>query len=342
MSSQDAVFSGSDVIGSVTMSDTDKAGTLLLAWDVNPLTLVNTRVHQFGSVFTRWRPKKLDLQCIPGAGVLTPGSYVIGWVADPDFDIGLAQSRVTRITSLSPSIMSAFGSPKVLRIPCDTTQKWYLCRPGVGVESDHGRVLAVLAAMVGGKNITINFRLDWSIEFSSPELPHSTEELETYPDPTWIPIFTDSVSDWASGTRLTFKHSEGGSVVPFIGIRDKVVYKPAKGVVVPYVKEDGTTANCSFFTKMINEALYSTAMVCFADEKSAKEYIKTGDSGKVLPYKAAGALVTPNFPTFIGTEVGMDTPLLSLTHDAKLMRSPLNADPAPSLNVGWASRAKKS
>lgn len=342
MSSQDATFSGSDIIGSVTLTDTDKAGTLLLMWDVNPLTLIDTRVHQFGSVFTRWRPRKLDLQCIPGAGVFTPGSYAIGWVADPEFDIGLDRSRVTRVTSLSPSILSAFGSPKTLRIPCDTTQKWYLCRPGIGVESDHGRVVAVLAAMVGGKNITINFRLDWTLEFSSPELPSTVEEQECYPDPQWIPIFTDSVSDWGSGNKLTFKHSEGGAVVPFIGIRDNVVYKPSKGVVVPYVKSDGTTANCSWFARMRDSAVYSTAMVCFASEADAKAYVGSGDIGKVLTYKAAGDYVTPNFPTFIGTEVARDAPRLELTHTVHRLRlGGGESTSPPALNVAWASSTKK-
>lgn len=314
-SSQNMVLTGSDLIGQATLQDTTPVGTLILAWDINPNTLAGTRVHQFGQVFTRWRPRRLCVTLVPGAGNYTPGSYAMGWVADPKFSLGSADSRTQRVVALRPSLLASFGASRSLNIPCDTTQKWYMCDPSLGAESDHGMVVCCLAARCGGQNISVNIRLDWTVEFSSPDMPSATEDLEIYPDPDWIPIFTDSVSDWASGTKLTFKAHYGGSVVPFVGIRDNVVYKPTKGVTVPYVKADNTTANCEFFAR-IGGALYPNGLACFATEQDAKDYLKNRDTAKVIAFKSAGGFVTPQLPTFKGSEVEAEA-LISLRHTIK-------------------------
>lgn len=310
---QSTTFSGSDLIGTITVQDTNKVGTPLLLWEINPTTLVNTRMAKLAQVFTRWRPVSLGVTVIPGAGVLTPGSYVIGWTADQHFEMGNAESRVQRLTTLKPNLLSVFGAPKMMRIPCDTTQKWYMVDPELGADSDHGLLIAVLAARVGGTNISINFRLDWVIEFNSPDLPAPSEDLESYPDPDYIPIFTDSVSDWADGKKLTFKHKEGGSVVPWIGVKDNVIYEPTQGVKVPYYDSAGASKEVKFFAKIKDSASYSSALACFAAEKDAKDYIKDGAVSHVLDYVKAGEFVTPALPTLKGRSV-QEEPLLCLTH----------------------------
>lgn len=315
---QNFMASGSDLIGTVTLKDSLAVGAVLLLWDVNPATLSETRLARMSQVFTRWRPRKLQVTIVPGAGVLTPGSYAVGWTADQRFEIGSAENRVQRIMTLKPNILGVFGTPKILSIPCDTTQKWYLCDPNMGAESDHGAVVCVLAGKLGGNNISINFRLEWTIEFNSPDIPATIEDLEIYPDPDYIPIFTDSVSDWASGKKLTFKHKEGGSVVPWIGIKERVIYKPTKGVTIPY--NNGTEEkNCEFFAKIVGSELYTSALACFADEAKAKAYITTGDVSNVLDFKAAGSYCTPSLPTLKGVSVS-DLPLLDLRHSAKPMK----------------------
>lgn len=299
-SSRNITFTGSDLIGSVSVTDTDKPGKLLLAWDINPLLLPNSRLSHLARTFARWRPVKLHFSAIPGMGVFTPGSYAMGWVADPKFNLGDTSTRLARISTLAPNIMSTFGQPQVLRIPVETSQKWLFCRGTDEMETSHGLVVVVLAALVGGKNLTINFKLDWAISFSSPEVPQSVDAVEIYPDPAYIPIFTDSVSDWAGGTKLTFKHAEGGSVVPWLGVRDDMVYKTMDGVKVPY--SDGTTTkNCTWFAAIGGN--YPSGLACFATEADAKDYVKKKDFAKALTYYKAGDWVTPPLPTLAGNEV---------------------------------------
>uniref|UniRef100_A0A0K8SVQ8 Uncharacterized protein n=2 Tax=Lygus hesperus TaxID=30085 RepID=A0A0K8SVQ8_LYGHE len=330
INSQNYVISGSDLIGTITLKDSMVVGAPLLVWEINPATLQNTRLARMSQVFSRWRPRKLSVIVVPGAGVLTPGSYAIGWTADQHFDLGSAESRVQRLLTLKPNILGVFGTPRTLVIPCDTTQKWYMCDPSLGAESDHGLLIAVLAGKLGGNNISINFRLEWTMEFSSPDLPASIEDLEIYPDPDYIPIFTDSVSDWADGKRLTFKHKEGGSVVPWIGLREKVIYEPTKGVTIYY--NDGTKdQECKFFAKITGSSLYTSALACFADEAAAKAYISSGDVTKVLEYKAASGYATPSLPTLKGKSV-TEEPLLNLTHSAG-KRLPNLAPGTPSFSM---------
>lgn len=329
VSTTTVTFSGSDLIGSAVMDSRMKVGQQLLVWDVNPNTLIATRAHQFGQVFTRWRPKKLHVRAVPGAGTFTPGSYAMAWTADPAYDIGPVSTRLTRLCALEPNLMSSFGEPTKLVIPLSTTQKWYMTRPGEGVESDHGRVFCILASTLSADNIGINFKLDWTFEFDSPEVPSASEDLITYPDPQWIPIFTDSVSDWAEGKKLTFKHSSGGAVVPFLEARPGVAYVPGPGVNVPYVKSDGTTGSVGAISLIMDSPLYSSAMACFETKEKALEYIKQPTLDKVLDYKSAGGYVTPTFPEFVAQAASEydPPPLVSLTHDPQRQSLPYAGRP---------------
>lgn len=293
--------SGTDLVGSITVSDSDGSGKILVVWDINPMTLANTRLYHLASTFARWRPKKIVFSAHPGMGVLTPGSYCMGWVGDPSFSLGDASTRLQRIMTLSPSVLASFGTPRQLVIPVDTTQKWYFCQGSDEKETTHGQIIAVLAGLVGGKNLSINFRVDWTIEFSSAEVPLSSTSSETYPDPQYLPCFTDSVSDWAGGAKLTFKHKDGGTVVPWIGARSDYVYKPAPGVVVPYKKADGTMGTVGFFA--IIGGIYPTGMACFDSEANARAYVKNKDFSKALDYKGDGDYTTPLLPTLTGKEV---------------------------------------
>lgn len=316
VSSSSATFSGSDLIGSVVMNSKMKVGQQLLVWDVNPNTLVDTRAHQFGQVFSRWRPRKLHVTAVPGAGVFTPGSYAMAWTADASYDIGPLSGRLTRLMALQPNLLSSFGDPRRLVIPLSTTQKWYLTRPGEGVESDHGRVFCVLASTLAADNIGLNFKLDWTFEFDSPEVPPPQEELETYPDPNWLPIFTDSVSNWADGKKLTFKHKSGGAVVPFLNARPGVVYTPADGVSVKYIDSASAEKDVKAIALIQDDPNYQSAMACFETVEKATEYIKSPNISHVLDYKAAGPYVSPDFPMFVAKASSEleEKPLCMLTH----------------------------
>lgn len=294
------VVSGTDLIGNVTIGDTDQPGKLLLAWDISPLTMPNTRLYHLAQTFARWRPRKITFSAVPGMGVFTPGSYAMGWVADPTFSLGDTGTRLARILTLSPSDLATFGSPRTLKIPMRTTQKWYFCESGDERETTHGMILVVLAALVGAKNLSINFKIDWTVEFDSAEIPASVTAVEIYPDPEYLPVFTDSVSDWASGEKLTFKHKEGGSVVPWLGVRSDMIYRPASGVRIPYYDKDSKVQECKYFAAI--GGIYPSGLACFASEDDAKAFVKNKDTSKVLTYYKAGEYTTPVLPTLIGTE----------------------------------------
>lgn len=306
-------MSGSDLIGTVPVTDTDEVGKLLLVWDINPYTLVNTRLAVMAKTFARWRPKKLHLTVVPSMGYLTPGAYAVGWCADPAFSTGSRSDRLQRVLTLSPNIMASFGEPRTLKIPTGTTQKWYFCAAGDDKETTHGVVFAILAGRVGAKNLTINFKLDWTVQFEAAELPATQHGSETYPDPSYLPIFTDSVSDWAGGTKLTFKHTSGGSVVPWVGCRSDMIYKPTAGTIVQYVKADKSVANVPFFA--VIGGLYPTGMACFEKEDDAKAFVKSKDYSKAITYVSPGEYVTPALPTLQGVvveEIELDLRLSSL------------------------------
>lgn len=104
---------------------------------------------------------------------------------------------------------------------------------------------------------------------------------------------------------MTFKHREGGSVVPWEGLESGVVYEPIAGVKIPYMKSDGTEGECKFFSKMLGASQYDRALVCHASSADAKAYQKNGDVSKVLPYKSAGGWCTPDLPTLKGQSVAL-------------------------------------
>lgn len=332
-------LSGTDLLGSVTISQSDKSGKLLLAWDVNPTVIANSRLAQMAQTFARWRPRKMQVSAHPGMGVLTPGSYAMGWVADPNWSLGDSSSRLQRLMTLTPSLLSSFGTPRTLVLPMETSQKWYFTNGGDEKETTHGMVIAVLAGLVGGNNLTINFRLDWSIDFSSAEVPVVGVQSETYPDPQFVPCFTDATNDWAKGEHLTIKHAAGGQVVPWIGARSDMVYTPASGTVIPYYDKDSKPQTVGFFAVIGGD--YPSGMACFATEEDAKSYVKNHDYSKVIKWTKDGEYATPLLPTLVGKsveEIALDLRLKTLrvneakVRTAETLRAYLPPDDGPTIN----------
>lgn len=296
------MLSGIDVIGVSSIRSTDKVGTVLLTFQVNPRALAGTRVQKEAQLWARWRPIKLRLEACSGAGLMLPGSYIMAWTADPNERVvGTMEETVARLTSFGVQAQKPVGQNASLVIPCDATARWYVMQ-GEAVDDSHGTVLSALSGMVGGTTISIVWKLHWTIEFNGPDVPVLTQDLLIHPEAGWENIFTDSVSDWAEGARLTFKHAEGGSVVPWQGVQDHVVYVPTSGVKIPYYKADGSAGTVGFFSK-IHAAQYESGLVCHATKEDAEAYQKTGDVAKVLPWKQAGEWCTPASPTLKGSPV---------------------------------------
>lgn len=125
--------------------------------------------------------------------------------------------------------------------------------------------------------------------------PYSVEIIK--PDSGWSNLFTTSDSSFNS-ERLTLKMHSGGSMCPFSAARLDRVYVPAANplTTVPYYDESSAVKNVVAFARVQGYAV--PGLLCFASNKDASEYVKTGDVTKALKYTKAGTYVTPAIPAF--------------------------------------------
>jgi len=293
--SQNETVSGVDVIGSTTVGPSTKVGTGLLTFVVNPANLRSTRLGQYSSLWTRWAPKRMQLEVCSAAGQMVPGSYVLGWCADASERIISHSTAVQKITTFGRSKQASIGQSVKLDLPLSMTSRWYVFH-GKDVDDSHGVILAALAGSVGSNTVTLTFKLHWTITFNGPDLPIG-EQVLVVPESDYANVFTDSVSDWAEGKRLTFKHAEGGTVVPWEHITSGVVYTTTAGVKIPYYDSKEASQECKFFSMLIQAPHYDRALVCHATAEDAIAYQKNGDLTKILAYKKAGDWCTPALPT---------------------------------------------
>lgn len=294
---------GVDVIGVSQLTKSMTVGQGILRFTINPRALVGTRLGEYAQLWSRWRPVSLKLEISPSAGMMIPGGYIAAWSANPDEKLPLGESAVSHLASLVTQVQRPIGQPAVLNIPCSTTSRWYTFT-GAAVDVAHGSILSAVSGTLGtdGK-ISITFKLHWTIEFNGPDVPSPVEEMFIEPGAGWMDIFTDSVSDWGEGKKLTFKMHEGGAVVPWPNVRSGVIYKPTTGVKIPYVKADGTAAEVAYCSRIIDSDLYASALACHATEAAAKAYQKNADLTQVLDFKSAGAIVVPSIPRLMGQVV---------------------------------------
>lgn len=297
--SQGRVESGVDILDTTTFKANALPGAVLFALTLSVVELAGTRLAAVAGLWSRWRPRSLTLQIVPSAGSTASGSYIVGWSADPDYLLSSGDSAIRTVAAMVPSAQRHISSPMSFKIPCDSLQKWYLVRGSVDGETSHGALFGVLAAAIGNltsdSSVSFSMRLHWTIEFQNPRLPEK-EEMETiYAEDDYTPYFTDSISDWASGTKLTLKAKEGGSAVPFPGAQSGVVYKLDSKAKLPFMDR----AVNRYITHGVRIPNYhSAALAVFNDAAKAKKFAETGDSAYCLDYVTAGGWCTPNNPAW--------------------------------------------
>lgn len=293
--------SGVDVLASITVGTDKQSGSPLMTLVLNPREIKGTRLSQIAEVWARWVPTSLRLEVVSSGSMMTTGSYIAAWNADPTCGWGNLESNVTRLTAMSCTAQVSAGQKMSLQIPTQSSRKWYSVT-GDPNDDSHGVVLLALAGRLSAE-ITLTVKLHWTFRFSSPDLPKTQDgTVMTWPEPDYTPVFTDSVSDWAAGKRLTFKHASGGSVVPWENLQSGVVYEPTEGVRITYRGEKGTYS-CRWFSKLNGEATYPSALVCHASKSDAISYQKTGDITKIIEYVGAGDWATPNDPHLVGQPI---------------------------------------
>lgn len=294
------VLSGTDLLNLMTIPLKMKVGTAIAILEINPLKMDISRLAAEAKLWSRWRPKKFVVSLKSSASNMVVGMYTMGWAPGPVIK-RQGTDLIRCIATMKPHDTKHIFENGSLVIPPKTSQTWYFCSGQEAEDTNHGVVYVVLAApisaMTGIGGIGVRIEISWTIEFDGPVL-----ELETgatggflQADPNWCPIFTDSVSDWADGVKLTFKHTEGGSAVPWHDAEPGVVYEPGKGVTIPYYKADGKSAEAKAF---VRAKIYDSypILACFATKADAQAYIKDGNHSHILDYVKAGDWVTPQVP----------------------------------------------
>lgn len=318
MNSTSIIQTGIDVIGISVVSESSPIGTGMLRFVINPRALTGTRLGDYAQLWARWRPLRLQLEVCTAAGMMVPGGYLAAWSAQPNEQIPAGESAILHLAALVTQVQKPIGMNTKLNIPCSSTARWYVFE-GEAVDTSHGVILAVVSGMIGVKGgVGVTFKLHWTIEFNGPDIPRPLEEYFIEPESDYAGIFTDSVSDWADGKKLTFKHAEGGSVVPWPGVRSQMVYTPTAGVKIYYVS-GGKAVEAKWFSRIIDSDIYSSALAVHASQADAEAYQRSGDLTKVVNYEAASGWATPTLPRLKGEAVsvkfGVDRQLASTSRE---------------------------
>lgn len=291
------IVSGRDVIGTTSVSSGSIAGFEVMRIYLNPRVIVGSRLYQESKLWSRWKPIKLSLEVHTSASSIVSGLYCAAWTPDTMLNLPGGANSIKALATFSATKEAATYVPIKLNIPCDSSRKWYTFDSEDKSDNDHGIVIIILSSPIGGVSGYVQFtaHLQWTVQFDGPEMELEKGQEYIYADDSYCPYFSDSSSDFAEGKYLTFKHKEGGSVVPFPSARHGVVYKCT--VDIPY-KSGSTDKKTSFAVRAVEYSEYPI-LVLFKDQADAGNYIKTSKIEYALPYSAAGSWVTSTNPAWV-------------------------------------------
>jgi len=293
---------GTDVLASVTIAADSKDGSGIVNMGLSPINFPGTRWNQVSRLWARWRPVSLRLRLVSGASAMTSGRHGIGWVGDPTEDYPVGSAGVTNLTTLVPHQIKHVYEDATIQVPSGleyTQKRWLELR---GSQSDnHGTVIALLVSSLTSSTGSVSFQvhLDWVCEFDSPDItPVTTPPDYIQCEDGWEGYFTDSISDWASGTKLTLKFATGGKAVPFRGIKPNTIYQIDPRAKLPYYYGTNSKAEIKYGVQIKSYTPTPTAMAMFADLDQAKNYVTSGDTFYCLTYTKAGEAVVPKNPAW--------------------------------------------
>lgn len=294
---QTYVESGRDLLGTITLSQATPAGQMVFQQVLNPRLMAHSRVHQVAALWSRWKPKRLNVTLVAGGSYAMTGTFLVGWNADATVAIVPGRAH-EQVATYRPSVTMRVNETKSLSIPMEMSRKWYHTA-GAAEESSHGSIVAAASSTISGMtgSFQVQVMLDWAMEFEGPEFAAEADGgLDDITcDDGWYHLFTTSDSSFDSA-RLTFKMTAGGSMVPFSASRPGYVYQPVG--TVQYYDEAGTLRNCNWFSQVQD---YGTSgLVLHASKEDAVDYVKTGNKEKILPFKKEGPWVKPDYPHFKG------------------------------------------
>lgn len=213
--------------------------------------------------------------------------------------------------------MVKLSGSTVLRIPCESSQRWYLTEHNDSEESTHGTIVVAVVSPLSGVtgSVGVALTLDWTMEFEGTDISSTSQMAAVIrPDIGYQDIFTDSDGSY-DATHLTFKMHAGGSMVPFTSAQPGHIYTVEGKTEVPYYDAAGAKQKCSWFSRMHD----APGLLCFSSKEDALSYVRTGDINKALPYNKAGEYTKPSVPTF--KEVSVQKVLEELEERNVLLRA---------------------
>lgn len=241
---------------------------------------------------------KVNIQT--GANSTVSGAYVLGWVAESSLRLSSGVAAIRTVSAMKPVAMNNIYQKATLIVPPQTSQRWLFVNSKNDEDCDHGAVFVILSGAVGNltadSKISFNINLDWVVEVDGRVTKPSITQEYIYAEDGYTPYFTDSSSDWAQSQKLTLKHKEGGSIVPFPTALEGVVYK-FMGKTLPYVLADGKTSEIKYGVKIFNH--YSNGLAVFPTSLSASNYAKSKSDSDCVNFKTAGDFVSPYNPAWI-------------------------------------------
>ncbi|UHK03050.1 MAG: hypothetical protein GCPPV2_gp2 [Guiyang permutotetra-like virus 2] len=302
--------SGNDYFGTITMKSSDAMGALKGQVAITPRAWRGTRVYREAQLWQRWRPVSLQIEAVSSASKMMAGQYVLCWTADPDDEAPpTSQSALAKYLSMTPSVVKAIHQNARIKIPCQTTQKWYYVEGNEDKDCEYGKVwfavAAPLANVTAGSTASVMMRIKWTLEFSMPALPP-----ETTPDQNMVfasapNYFTDSSGDWKDGKYLTFKWKEGGRIVSFPGAEPNKPYKTTADVT--YYLANGTVAKTSWAVCVPETQEDGLPMLApMKSETDAMAWCKKPQDNLFIGFSYAGPWITPENPPWFEKTVSLD------------------------------------
>lgn len=294
--------SGEDLLWSGGIASNSPAGSNFLVVAIQPQKLEGTRLQAHSKLWARWRPISLGVKVVTAGASTTFGSIIIGWSPEPQFQKSEPKTTIPkRIAALRPSKTFRLWDNGVMVVPPKPERLWYHTQ-GVADESSHGSIAFAVESPSGGYSgaVGVLIHLQWTVEFQGVELaPEGGGDVSDViePDSGWKHLFTTSDSSWDS-SKLTFKMTSGGAMVPFSSAKENHIYQPSTGTRVFYKDSSGRTLDAKYMVPI--QGFTTPGLALCATLQDAKDYIRSGDASKLLNYYSAGDWCIPDTPQFVG------------------------------------------
>lgn len=288
------VSTGSDIIWIGGVDNNTKMGTMLYSTTISVPSFKQTRFGGMGSLWARWRPRRLRVEVACSGSYATFGTLRVVWVPEAEYNFVGGRNTVIQSGAMLGTDCR-LNQTKSFTIPSESSRKWYEVG-GLPDDSSHGRICLIAATTMGGYNgqLTAILHLHWTVEFEGPVMTANPNDLEIIsPDASYQDLFTTSDGSF-DATILTFKMHAGGDMVPWSSARAGVVYTSAYGTKVHYTDTADKDQECKWFSLL--QGYRIPGMLLFATKSDAQAYVASGSLEKALKYHAAGNKTTPSIP----------------------------------------------